>query len=69
MFHACSLEWLDSSIDRLLRCHWQKVVLPSNKTGDLLYSQTGKILRTFEGTIAQLGSGARSLGRSWDEGG
>jgi hypothetical protein len=65
MFHACSLEWPDSSIDRLLRC--QKVALPSDKIGDLLNSQTGKILRTFEGTIAQLGSGARSLGRSWDE--
>ncbi len=69
MFHACSLEWLGSGIDHPLRLRYQKVALPSNTIGDLLYTQIGKVLHTFEGTIAQLGSGARLLGRNWDEGG
>jgi hypothetical protein len=66
MFHACSPEWLDSSIDRPVRC--RKVALPSNEIGDILYAQTSKIVHTFtfEGTMAQLGSGALSLGRNCD---
>ena len=68
MYHACSLEWLGSSNDRPVRC--QKVALPSNEIGDLLlHSQTSKMVHRFEGTIAQLGSGARSLGRNCDVGG
>jgi hypothetical protein len=63
-FRACSLEWPDSDIDRPVRC--RRVVLPSDEIGDHPHPPEKEAAPTFEGTIAQLGSGARSLGPNWD---
>jgi hypothetical protein len=67
MNRACFLEWLDSSIGRPAKR--EKVALPTDEIGDHLQPERNEMARTFEGTMAQLGSGARSLGRSCDGGG
>jgi hypothetical protein len=43
---------------------FQRAVLPGDDISDSLHRQGNETVHTFDGTIAQFGSGALSLGRN-----